>query len=54
MNVYAKQKHTHSYRKQTNSYQRGEGSGEGAKLGIWAQEIQTSMYKIDEQQSHIV
>jgi len=33
MNVYAKEKHTHKYRKQTSSYQRGEGSGH--KLGVW-------------------
>ena len=29
MNVYAKQKHAHRYRKQTSSYQRGEGRREG-------------------------
>ena len=28
MNVYAKQKQTHRYRKQTYSYQTGEGKGE--------------------------
>ena len=33
MNVYAKEKHTQKYRKQTSSYQRGEGSGH--KLGVW-------------------
>ena len=32
-NVYAKEKHTQKYRKQTSSYQRGEGSGH--KLGVW-------------------
>ena len=29
MNIYAKQKQTHRYRKQTCGYQRGEGNGEG-------------------------
>ena len=34
MKVYAKQKQTHRYRKQTSGYQRGEES-EGDKLGVW-------------------
>ena len=29
MNVYAKQKQTHRYRKQTSGYQRGDRRGEG-------------------------
>ena len=29
-NVYAKQKQTHRYKKQTSSYQNREGRGEGA------------------------
>ena len=29
MNVHAKQKQTHRYRKQASGYQRGEGRGEG-------------------------
>ena len=33
-NVYAKQKQTHRYRKQTNGYQRGEGKGEGQIRGM--------------------
>ena len=34
MNVYAKQKQTHRYRKQTCGYQRGEGRGEGQIRGV--------------------
>ena len=34
MNVYAKQKQTHRYRKPAGGYQRGEGRGRG-KLGVW-------------------
>ena len=34
MNVYAKWKQTHRYRKQTSGYQRGEGSGEGQIRGM--------------------
>ena len=29
MNAYAKQKQIHKYRKQTSSYQQGEGMGRG-------------------------
>ena len=34
MNVYAKQKHSHRYRKQICGYQRGEGKGEEEIRGI--------------------
>ena len=34
MSVYAKQKQTHRYRKQTYGYQREEGSREGQIRGI--------------------
>ena len=34
MNVYAKQKQTHRYRKQTSGYQREKG-GKRDKLGVW-------------------
>ena len=34
MNVYAKQKQNHRCRKQTCSYQRGEGSEEGQIRGM--------------------
>ena len=33
MNVYAKQKYTHRYRKQTSGYQWGKGKGRG-NLGV--------------------
>ena len=34
MNVYAKQKPIHRYRKQPCGFQRGEGSGEGQIRGM--------------------
>ena len=34
MNVYAKQKQTHGYRKQTSGYQIGDGRGEGQIRGM--------------------
>ena len=34
MNLYAKQKQTHRYRKLTCGYQRGEGMGEGQIRGL--------------------
>ena len=43
-----KQKQTHRHRKQTYGYQRGKGVGRD-KLGVWDQQIQTSVYKIDKQ-----
>ena len=46
MNVYAKQKQTHRYRKLT-CYQRGNGRGEGEIKGIRLRE--TIIYKIDKQ-----
>lgn len=45
----AKQKLTHTRRKQINGSQRGEGRGRG-KLVICDEEIQTTMCKIDKQQ----
>ena len=53
MNVYAKQKQTHRYRKQTSGYQQVEGRREG-QLGVWNQEVQTAIYIIDMQQGYIV
>ena len=57
MNVYAKQKQTCRYRKQTiyivyklhNGNQRGEGKGEGKIRGMG---LRTTMYKIDKQQGY--
>ena len=48
----AKQKQTHRYRKQTSGYQRGRRGKD--KLGVWDQQIQTTMYKIDKQQGPTV
>ena len=53
MNLFMKQKQTHRHRKQTYGYQRGKGVG-GDKLGVWDQQIQTTMYKIDKQQGPTV
>ena len=53
MNVYAKQKQTYSYRKQTSGYQRGKVSGRD-KLGIWDQHTHTTIYKIDNQEGPMV
>ena len=47
MNLFMKQKQIHRCRKQTYGYQRGM---EGDKLGVWDQQIQTTIYKIDKQQ----
>ena len=48
MNLFMKQKQIHRCRKQTYGYQRGM---EGDKLGVWDQQIQTTIYKIDKQQT---
>ena len=48
MNLLKKQKQAHRCRKQTYGYQRGM---EGDKLGVWDQQIQTTIYKIDKQQT---
>ena len=39
-------KQTQRHRKQICGYQRGEGGGRD-KLGVWDQQIQTTIYKID-------
>ena len=52
MNLYAKQKPSHKYRKQTSDYQTEEGSGEG-QIRARGQEVQTTIYKIDEVQTTI-
>ena len=53
MNVYAKQKQTHRYRKQTCGYQRKERSREEQVRGVRLQ-IQTIIYKVDKQQGYTV
>ena len=45
MNLFTKQKQTHRHRKQTYDYQRGKGRKD--KLGVWVQQIQTLVYKIN-------
>ena len=50
MNLFTKQKQTHRHRK-TYGYQRGMG---GDKSGVWDQQIQTTIYKIDKQQGPTV
>ena len=52
MNLFTKQKETHGHRKQTYGYERGKG--EGNKLGVWDQQIQATIYKIDKQQGSTV
>ena len=48
MNLFTKQKQTHRHRKQTYDYRRGKGDRD--KLGVWDQQIQTTIYKIDKRQ----
>ncbi len=48
-----KQKQIHRYRKQSSGYQCGEGSERG-KIQTGNQEVQTTMYKINEIQGYIV
>ena len=50
MNLFTKQRKTHRLKKQTYGYQREEGQGRD-ELGVWDQQIQTSIYKykIDKQ-----
>ena len=50
MNLFTKQNQNHRYRKQTYGYQ----SRKGDKLGVWDQQIQTTIYKIDKQEGHTV
>ena len=45
MNLYTKQKQTHRHKKQAYSYQRGKK--EKDKLGVWDENIHTSIYEID-------
>ena len=52
MNLFMKQKQTHSHRKQTYGYQRGKVEGRD-KLGVW-DHVHTTIYKIDKQQGPTV
>ena len=49
MNLFIKEKQIYRHRKQTYGYQRGKAEGRD-KLGVWDQEIQTIIYKINKQQ----
>ena len=48
MNLSMKQ--THRHKEQTCGCWGGEGMGKG-KMGVWDQQVQTSMYTMDKQQS---
>ena len=48
MNLSMKQKDTHRHRESTGSCQEGGGMRDG--LGVWDQQMQTSIYKMDKQQ----
>ena len=52
MNLTTEQKQTHRHRKQTYGYQRGRAGRD--KLGVWDQQIQTTVDKIDKQQGPTV
>ena len=51
MNLFTKQKQIHRHRKQTYGYQRGKV---GDKLGVWDEDIHTTIYKTDKQQGPTV
>ena len=54
VNLFTKQKQTHRCRKQYYGYQTGR-SGEGRdKLGVWDEQIHTTIYKTDKQQGPTV
>ena len=52
MNVSAKQKQTHRYKKQTCGYQRWEEMLD--RLGIWDWHVHTAVFKMDNQQGPTV
>ena len=47
MSLFMKQKQTYRHRKQISGYQKGKGGRD--KLGIWDQQIQTTVCKADKQ-----
>ena len=51
--LFTKQKQTHRYKKQTYGYQMGNVAGRN-KSGVWGEEIQTTIYKIDKQQGSTI
>ena len=52
-NLFTKQKQNHRLRKPTYGYQRGKVGGR-YKLGVWDKHIQTTTYKIHNQQGQQV
>ena len=52
MNISMKQKQTHRHREQTCGCQGGGGRED--KLGVWDQQIQTTIYKVDKRQGPTV
>ena len=48
MHVSRKQKQTHRHREQTCGCQGGKGEW-GEELGVWDQQMQTSIYRMDKQ-----
>ena len=52
MNLFTEQKETHRHRKQTYGYQSRKGKED--KLGVWDQQTQTIIYRMDKQQGPIV
>ena len=53
MNISTKQKQTHKYREQTCGCQGGGEWGEEG-LGVWGQQMQTIIYRMDKQQGPTV
>ena len=53
MNLYTKQKQTHRHREQTYGCQGGGVWGREG-LGVWDQQMQTTIYRMEKQQGPIV
>ena len=53
MNLSTKQKQTHRHREQTCGYQ-GGGEWERDGLGVWDQQMQTIIHKMEKQQGPTV
>ena len=47
MNLFTKQTQTHRHKKQAYGYQRGNVGGGEDELGVWNEQIQTTIHKID-------
>ena len=53
MNISLKQNQTYRYREQTCGCQGGGGIGEG-RTGVWDEQMQTIIYRMDKQQGPTV